>query len=227
MEEPTSRVRRFTMDDIVNYAKENLSLDKSVYIQNMLYLFLSKDGTPEERDKVNSITTYILNRDKPAAARNEPHFDKVNAVEEDQEIQDSLKNETQGACTPVQNCFKQMNDFIKEKVEAVVQKYYQGVAANLALIEITLFDHNLLKKRNAHTNLLRTLCAWGTIDPLSEEEMKKVMSGMANKMHALPAEGYLEWKGSDYVNDKKTCQDIGEDLGGTIKYFRKKEPKHG
>ena len=85
------------MDDIVNYAKENLSLDKSVYIQNMLYLFLSKDGTPEERDKVNSITTYILNRDKPAAARNEPHFDKVNAVEEDQEIQDSLTHETQGA----------------------------------------------------------------------------------------------------------------------------------
>ena len=136
------------------------------------------------------------------------------------------EEKTQGACPPVQNCFKQMNDFIKEKVEAVVQKYYQGVAANLALIEITLFDHNLLKKRNAHTNLLRTLCAWGTIDQLSEEEMKKVMSGMANKMHALPSEGYLEWKGSDYVNDKKTCQDIGEDLGGTIKYFRKKEPKH-
>lgn len=114
MEEPTSRVRRFTMDDIVNYAKENLSLDKSVYIQNMLYVFLSKDGTPEERDKVNSITTYILNRDKPAAARNEPHFDKVNAVEEDQEIQDSLTHETQGACPPVQNLS------IEEKIQLCI-----------------------------------------------------------------------------------------------------------
>lgn len=115
MEEPTSRVRRFTMDDIVNYAKENLSLDKSVYIQNMLYLFLSKDGTPEERDKVNSITTYILNRDKPAAARNEHLFDKVEEVEINKEIEYSSTNEEkQGACPPVQNLS------IEEKIQLCI-----------------------------------------------------------------------------------------------------------
>lgn len=61
-EEHIDNVRRFTMDEIVEYTKENLSLDKSVYIQNMLYVLLSKDGTPEEREMVNSIPTYIRNR---------------------------------------------------------------------------------------------------------------------------------------------------------------------
>lgn len=74
-------VRRFTLEEIVTYAKENLSLDKSVYIQNMLYKLLSKDGTHEEREMVDSITTYILNRDKPAPQHVEHHFGKVDAVE--------------------------------------------------------------------------------------------------------------------------------------------------
>lgn len=60
--EVVDNVRRFTLEEIVTYAKENLSLDKSVYIQNMLYKLLSKDGTHEEREMVDSITTYILNR---------------------------------------------------------------------------------------------------------------------------------------------------------------------
>lgn len=121
--------------------------------------------------------------------------------------------------------FKKMNDFIKEKVENVVRTYYQGSAANLALIETTLFDHDLLRKRNAHTAFIRVLCAWGTIDRLSDVDIKKVMLGMSNKMHHLPVEGYMEWKGSDFVNDKKTCQDIGKDLGDTIKYSRNIETK--
>lgn len=62
MEVLSDGVRRFTMEEIVTYAKENLSLDKSVYIQAMLYSLLRKDGTQEEREMVNSITTYILNR---------------------------------------------------------------------------------------------------------------------------------------------------------------------
>ena len=124
------------------------------------------------------------------------------------------------------DCFKFMNDFIKQKVETVVNTYYQGSSANLTLIEITFFDHNLLKKRNGHTALIKTLCAWGTIDQLSEKEMKKVMSGMASKMHTLPTNGYMEWDGSIYFNDKKTCQDIGKDLGEDIKYSRKKEKKN-
>ena len=125
------------------------------------------------------------------------------------------------------DCFKFMNDFIKQKVETVVNTYYQGNAANLALIEITFFDHNLLKKRNAHTALINCLCDWGTIGPFSKAEIKKIMTAMSNKMYALPDDGYVEWNGKAYVNDKKTCQDIGKDLGDTIKYSRKKESKNG
>lgn len=63
-QERQDHVRRFTMDEILKFAKENLSLDNSVCIQNMLYALLSEDGTREEREKVNSIPKYILNRDK-------------------------------------------------------------------------------------------------------------------------------------------------------------------
>jgi hypothetical protein len=121
------------------------------------------------------------------------------------------------------NCFKFMNEFIRQKVEAVVNTYYQGSAANLALIEITFFDHNLLKKRNTHTAFIKTLCAWGTIGPLNKEEIKDLMNAMASKMSDLPKYGYMEWDGSIYVNDKKTCQDISKDLGEGIKYSRKKD----
>ncbi len=122
------------------------------------------------------------------------------------------------------DCFKIENDFVKEKVDAVVKKYYNGSHAELALIELTLYDHHLLKKRNAHTAFLKKLVAWGIID-LSETELKKASQGIAYKMHSLPSYGYREWAGSDYVNDKNTCMDIGRDLGPTMPYNRKKEEK--
>lgn len=124
------------------------------------------------------------------------------------------------------DCFKFMNDFIKMKVETVVNTYYQGSAANLALIEIVFFDHNLLKKRNAHTAFINCLCDWGTIGPLSKAGIKRIMTAMSNKMYALPEDGYMEWNGKAYVNDKKTCQDIGKDLGDKIQYCRKKDSKN-
>jgi hypothetical protein len=90
MEVLSDGVRRFTMEEIVTYAKENLSLDKSVYIQAMLYSLLRKDGTQEEREMVNSITEYIVNRDKPdpqhvehqtVIPKVEHYYDKVDKVE--------------------------------------------------------------------------------------------------------------------------------------------------
>lgn len=70
-EELQDTSRRFTLDEIVNYAKENLSLDKSAHIQNMLFNLLVVDGTREEREKVASITSYILNRDRPRSTYKE------------------------------------------------------------------------------------------------------------------------------------------------------------
>ena len=123
----------------------------------------------------------------------------------------------------VAKCFKFANDYVKQKLKTIVSNHYQGIAANLALIEVTLFDHNLLNKRNAHTALLKALMAWDVIGQLSDEELKKTTNGMANKLGFLPSVGYMEWNDKSYVNDKKTCMDIGKDLGATMPYSRKKE----
>ena len=123
----------------------------------------------------------------------------------------------------VAKCFKFANDYVKQKLRIIVSNYYQGIAANLALIEVALFDHNLLNKRNAHTALLKALMAWDMIDQLSDEELKKTTNGMANKLGFLPSAGYMEWNDKNYVNDKKTCMDRGKDLGSTMPYSRKKE----
>lgn len=56
------RGRKFTLDEIINYAKECLSLDASQTVQNMLYRLLSEDGTEEERAKVASIPNAIMKR---------------------------------------------------------------------------------------------------------------------------------------------------------------------
>ena len=80
-EEKKGRV--FTLDEIVTYTKENLSLEESRVIQLMLFSLLVYDGTKEERELVNSIPAYILNRDKPAPQHVEHHFDKVDAVKID------------------------------------------------------------------------------------------------------------------------------------------------
>ena len=46
---------------------------------------------------------------------------------------------------------------------------------------------------------------------------------MAYKMGQLPTNGYKEWDGNIYFNEKKVCSDIGKDLGPTITYHRKTE----
>lgn len=146
-------------------------------------------------------------------------------TEVDVEQQEAETDDKEAYSDLESKCFKFINDLIRQKVDAAVNKYYKGNAANLTLLEIVFFDHNLLKKRNAHTALIRCLCEWGTIEQLTEKEMKSLMNAMANKMHALPDDGYKEWDVSAYVNDKKTCMDIGDELGETIKYSRKKEAK--
>ena len=201
--------RTFTLGMILDYCTKhtNHKVGEELFITGN-----AGNSTQEERDIIDQVEYKLLNNEIDDIR----FFEEL--INEDQPQEDDMEEPG--------DCFKFMNDFIKQKVETVVKKYYQGSAANLALLEITFFDHNLLKKRNGHTALIKTLCAWGTIDQLSEKEMKKVMSGMASKMHTLPTNGYMEWDGSIYFNDKKTCQDIGKDLGEIIKYSRKKEKKN-
>ena len=104
-----------------------------------------------------------------------------------------------------------------EKVKEAVEKYYRGVAANLTLIEVTLFDHCLIYKRNSHTPLVRSLIAWGILGKMSEVEVKKLSNLMASKYQEIPKGGYKVWD-KYHENDKTLCADIGANLGPTIPY---------
>lgn len=61
-EEEHADIRRFTLDQIVEYAQQNLTIEIAYHIQLMLHTLMQNDSTKEEREKVSSIPAYILNR---------------------------------------------------------------------------------------------------------------------------------------------------------------------
>lgn len=119
----------------------------------------------------------------------------------------------------VGKCFRNTSAFVREKVKAVAEKVYNGSHANLALMEVALYDHGLLRKRNAHTVFVRALAAWDIIQVRDEKEIKLIIAGITDKFNRLPDKGYLEWD-EIYVNDRNMCINIGGFLGSTIKYIR-------
>jgi hypothetical protein len=118
-----------------------------------------------------------------------------------------------------EKCFKIANNFVRQQVQTVVNSYYLGTDANLALIEIALFDHNQLQKRNSHTAYVKALVAWGILSVADEDRLKSIVSSIADKYKRLPKEGYKEWS-QDFVNDKTACENIGKALGLTMPYQR-------
>ena len=118
------------------------------------------------------------------------------------------------------SCFKFPNDFTRERVAVVVKDFYHGSPANLALIEIVLYDHGQLKKRNAHKPFIKTLIHWHIIEDMPEEEITKAANGMSQKMKKLPPKGYKGWTDKGCVNDRGLCIDIGKQLGDTMRYGR-------
>ena len=58
-------VRMFTLDEIVNYAANNLDLTGALPVQNMLYNLLAENGTNDDRHKVNEINNLIIKRMTP------------------------------------------------------------------------------------------------------------------------------------------------------------------
>lgn len=118
-------------------------------------------------------------------------------------------------------CFRFESDFFKERMAAVVRKFYDGSHASLALIETTLYYHGQLSKRNAHKPVLMKLIEWGILDKISEKEMMKITNAMSFKLSSLPPYGYMEWNEPDLLNYKKICMEIGEELGPTMPYNAK------
>ena len=119
----------------------------------------------------------------------------------------------------VAKCFKFTYDFVKLKVADIIRDYYKGSYANLALIEITLFDHNQLNRRNSHKAFVRALIAWGLLEVADEEELKKIVSAVTdkhNRLNRISREGYKKW--DDDHPDKSICENIGRDLGDSMPY---------
>jgi hypothetical protein len=143
------------------------------------------------------------------------------------EVDKPQKEKTQEACPPmnpvVSKCFKFVNAFIKEKVETLFSKYYQTSHADLALIEIALYDHEAVKKRNSHKAFLDALIAWGILKVKDDEEYKLILFGIKDKHKRLPkAGGYMDWSDDDLQYEKNICENIGRELGDTMPYRYKK-----
>ena len=120
----------------------------------------------------------------------------------------------------VAKSFRFQSDFVKNKVADVIRDFYKGSYANLALIEITLYDHKQLIRRNYHKAFVKALVAWNIIEVADEKELIKIVSAVTdkhNRLNRLSREGYQQW--SDDHPDKSFCEKIGRELGDSMPYF--------
>jgi hypothetical protein len=117
----------------------------------------------------------------------------------------------------VEKCFKFQSDFLIDQVKTVLNDYYHGNYANLALIEITLFHHQQLKKRNNHTWFVMSLAVWGLITVSTEEEFDRIVYGVGDKYKRMPKEGYQNWD-DDRKDEKLFCERVAQKLGLTMPY---------
>ena len=115
--------------------------------------------------------------------------------------------------TPYPNtCFLMNDPKTIEKVKEVVKAYYKGVTTNLALIEVVLFDHSMIRRRNEHKAFVSSLINLGIIKEQTEKELRNITSGISNKLKKLPDNIYSTW-GAELNNERKTCENIGQMLG--------------
>ena len=187
----------------------------------------------KEQDKKNvyNQTAWILNY-QPTIKEQHIHMGEKPSVEEtgvepqkqvkDAVVVEEMKPTTTKLIVPeseVAKCFKFTNDYVKLKVADIIRDYYKGSYANLALIEITLFDHKQLNRRNSHKAFVKALIAWNLIEVADEEELKKIVSAVTdkhNRLNRMSREGYKKW-GNDHP-DKSICENIGRDLGDSMPY---------
>ncbi len=144
-----------------------------------------------------------------------------NEIDKKQDDSSSEESELPDCSGAPKKCFKFPNDFTKQFVGKVVSDYYFRKYANLALIEVTLYDHQQLQNRDSHTAFVQSLVYWGFIEAKSAKVLKRIISGVADKYKRLPEEGYKDWPES-YKNDKDKCTQIGNSLDPSMKYLRGK-----
>lgn len=118
---------------------------------------------------------------------------------------------------PINHYFRHVNEFVKDAVKMVVQEFYLGKTVNLALIEIVLFDHGQLTKRDNHKPFVKILKDWGALP--KELDVESVANGMSQKIRKLPEGPYQGWS-DDHLKDRKKCFSIGNKLPLSMPYGR-------
>ncbi len=128
----------------------------------------------------------------------------------------SSESETEvPAC--VSEVFNHTSDFVKNIVKKIIDSHYGDMPVNMALIEITLYDHTIIKKRNQHQKFIEALIAWGFFD---EKKKENTLTGISTKFSALEKTGYKSWKNKE--NDQKKCKEIASYLDKSMPYRYKK-----
>ena len=196
------------------YDEENESLNLDVLMKNAIEEYLaSHKATESDIDE-------IFAEDNKKGSEMEKETTQESATS--QNDSPSAENELPDCSCAPKKCFRFPNDFTKQFVGKVVNDYYFGSYANLALIEVTLYDHQQLIKRASHTAFVKSLAFWGFIEVKDAKALDKIIRAVADKYKRLRTEGYKEWPES-YKNDKDTCTKIGNSLDPSMKYQRKTE----
>ena len=200
--------RSFSMGMILEYCIKHANYHNGPFIISMVNLFLrnSEDVSQEERDSVDRVEYLLLHPEKSDVCFFEELFDVHHSG-------------TSDGSSSMNECFKFPSEFMKQKMAAVLNEYYQGSHANLALIEIALFDHGQLRKRNNHTAFLKSLVDWGLLKFANDDAMKQALKGIIDKYRRLPKVGYEAWD-DHLLNERKICANIGILLGNTMPYIR-------
>ena len=162
-----------------------------------------------------------------SADAEDAEFEEVKEDEESQPVLEDVKEVAAGKenispklvvpVTEVAKSFRFQSGFVKNKVADIIRDYYKGSHANLALIEIALYDHKLLIRRNYHKPFVKALVAWNLIEVAGEEELKKIVSAVTDKHNRMPKVGYQKWD-DNHADDKSFCEKIGRELGDSMPY---------
>ncbi|MCH5312511.1 MAG: hypothetical protein J1E57_11270 [Prevotella sp.] len=157
----------------------------------------------------------------PGATVNQAPVQQVVAKEYDNPISSNFGQENDDSRLlpeTVERVFRFPSEYTKSCIVKIINEFYAGCAANLALIERVLYDHNQLKKNNQHKAFVQALVDWGIID--ADTDITKTTNAITSKLRSpFPQDGYKSW-GKGHTNDADTCKRIGENLPESMKYYR-------
>ena len=115
----------------------------------------------------------------------------------------------------IRRVFKHSSQFVRERLKAAVDAYYNGDGAQLALIEATFYDHGQLYHRNHHTDFIKVMQAWDILS--ADLDVALTANTMSQKMRKLPEGRYKGW-GPEHEDEKEYCILIGKKLPESMPY---------